>query len=91
MATHWTVGIISVMFLIVAQEFGGTVMMTISTKLAIYQGFIIERLTNPRKKAFNDGFLKGTVGSLYQNKPLDKIIAVFCQMACSYINNRQYL
>ena len=56
-----------------AQEFGGPVMMTIPLNLVIYpKGFIIERLTNPRKKAFNDGFLKGTVGSLYQNKPLDK-------------------
>ena len=25
-----------------------------------------------RKKAFNDGFLKGTVGCLYQNNPFDK-------------------
>ena len=48
MATHWIVVIMSVIFLISAQEFGGTVMMTISLKLVIYQkGFIIERLTNP--------------------------------------------
>ena len=72
MATHWTVGITSEMLLIVAQEFGGTVMMTISLNLVIYlKGFIIERLTNPQKKAFNDGFLKGTFGCLYQNKPFD--------------------
>ena len=46
MATHWIVGITSVMFLIAVQEFGGTVMMKISLKLVIYQkGFIIERLT----------------------------------------------
>ena len=50
METHWIVGITSVMFLIAAQEFGGTVMMTISLKLVIDQkGFIIEKLTNPRK------------------------------------------
>ena len=50
MATHWIMGITSVMFLIAAQEFGGTVMMTISLKLVIYQKvFIIERLTNPLK------------------------------------------
>ena len=73
MATHWTVGIISVMFLIVAQEFGGTVMMTISLNLVIYlKGFIIEKLTNPPKKALNDGFLEGTVGCLYQIKPFDE-------------------
>ena len=73
MATHWIVGIKSVMILIVAQEFGGTVMMTISLNLVIYQkGFIVERLTNPRKKVFNDGFLKGTVCCLYQNKLYDK-------------------
>ena len=38
MATHWTVGIMSVMFLIVALEFGGTAMMTISLNLEIYGG-----------------------------------------------------
>ena len=73
MATYWTVGITSVMFLIVALEFGGTVMMTISLNLEIYlMGFIIEKITNPRI-FFNDEFLKGTVGCLYQNKPFDKI------------------
>ena len=50
MATHWIVVIMSVMFLIAAQEFGGTVMMTISLKSVIFQkGFIIERLTKPQK------------------------------------------
>ena len=42
MATHWIVEITSVMFLIPAQELGGTVMMLISPKLVIYQkGFIL--------------------------------------------------
>ena len=51
MATHWIVAIMSVMSLIAAQEFGGTVMMTISLKLGIYlKGFIIEILTNSRKR-----------------------------------------
>ena len=74
MATHWIVGNTSVIFLIVAQEFGGTVMMTISLNLVIYQkGFIIERPTNPRgNKLFNDGLLKGTICCLYQNKPFDE-------------------
>ena len=45
-ATHWFVVIMSVMFLMTAPEFGGTVMMKISLKLVIYQrGFIIERVT----------------------------------------------
>ena len=35
MATNWIVVIMSVMFLIAAQEFGGTVMMTISLKLVL--------------------------------------------------------
>ena len=68
METRWIVVIISVMFLIAAQEFGGTVMMTISLNLVIYlKGFMIEKLTTPRrkKKAFNYGFLEGTVGCLY--------------------------
>ena len=47
MVTHWIVFILSMMFLIAAQEVGGSVMMTISLKLVIYQmGFIIQRLTN---------------------------------------------
>ena len=51
MSTNWTVGIISVMLLILALEFGGTAMMTISLNLEIYlMGFIIEKITNPRKK-----------------------------------------
>ena len=51
MATHWTVGIMSVMFLIVALEFGGTAMMTISLNLDIYlMGFIIEKIINPQGK-----------------------------------------
>ena len=50
MAYHWVVVIMTVMFLMTAQEFGGIAMMTISQKLVIYQkGFIIERLTNPQK------------------------------------------
>ena len=51
MATHWTVGIMSEMFLIVSLEFGGIAMMTISLNLEIYlMGFIIEKLTNPHQK-----------------------------------------
>ena len=51
MTTNCIVVIISVMFLMAAQEFGGTVMMTISIKLVIYQkGFIVKRLTNSQKK-----------------------------------------
>ena len=50
-ATLWIVEIISVMFLILAHEFGGIVMMPISQKLAIYQKrFILERATNQLKK-----------------------------------------
>ena len=74
MATHWTVGIMSVMFLIVALEFGGTAMMTIYQNIEIYlMGFIIEKITNPHfKKTFNGGFVKDTVCCLYQNKPFNK-------------------
>ena len=42
MTTHWIMVNMSVMVLIAAQEFGGTVLMTISLKLVIYlKGFII--------------------------------------------------
>ena len=37
MVNHWILYIISVMFLIPTQEFDGTIMMTISLKLVIYQ------------------------------------------------------
>ena len=58
MATHWTVGIMSVMFLIVALEFGGTVMMTIYQNILIYlMGFNIKNMTNPPLKVFFDGGL----------------------------------
>ena len=59
MATHWTVGITSVIFLIVAPEFGGYVLMTISLNLVLYlMGFIIEKLTNPQKKRLMIGSSK---------------------------------
>ena len=46
MVTHWIVDIMSVLFLVPTQEFGDTVLMTISLKLMIYRkGFILERGT----------------------------------------------
>ena len=73
MATHWTVGIMSVMVLIVALEFGGTVMMAIYQNIEIYlMGFIIKNLTNHNKFFFNGGFVKGTVCCIYQNLPFNK-------------------
>ena len=54
MATHWIMVIMSVMFLMEAQEFDGTVMMTISLKLVILPKgvFCIEthKHTNKKKK-----------------------------------------
>ena len=44
-AAHWIVDIMSVIFLIPKNEFGGNVMMKISLKLVLYQqGFIFERV-----------------------------------------------
>ena len=49
--TCWAVDIMSVMFLMTVQEFGDTVMMTISLKLVIYQNkFILEKVTKKRKE-----------------------------------------
>ena len=49
MATHLIVDIMSVMFLMQTNEFGGNVMMAISLKLVIYlKGFILERVTKKK-------------------------------------------
>ena len=74
MESHWIVVIMSVMFLISAHEFGGTVMMKISLKSVIYQkGFIIETLTNQQKrKEINAMFNRCIVCCLYHNNPSDK-------------------
>ena len=50
MATNWIVVIMSVMFLIVAQEFGGTVMMIISLKLVILPKGVYYRETQKHTK-----------------------------------------
>ena len=48
--TLWIVEIMSVVFLMPTQEFGGTVMMSIPSKLVIYQkGFILEIFTKKLK------------------------------------------
>ena len=49
--TIWIVEIMSVMFLMPTQEFGGTVMMPISQKLVIFQkGYIQDRVTNQQQQ-----------------------------------------
>ena len=51
MVTLWIAEMMTLMFLIPTQEFGGTVMMTISLKLVIYQkGFILDRVKKTIKK-----------------------------------------
>ena len=50
MATHWIVVIMSVMFLIAAQELGGTVMTTISLKLVILPKGVYYRETHKHTK-----------------------------------------
>ena len=47
---HWIVGIMSMMFLIAAQEFGGTVMMKISPKLVILPKGVYYTETNKHTK-----------------------------------------
>ena len=50
-ATHWIVDIMSAIFLMTTQEFGGTVKITISLKLAIYQkGFILEKVIEKQEE-----------------------------------------
>ena len=53
MATHWILVIMSVMFLIAAQEFGVTVMMTISLKLVILSKGFYYRETHKHTKNKN--------------------------------------
>ena len=73
MSTHWIVFIMSVMFLMAAQEFGGTVMMKISIKLVIYQkGLIIERFTKKRKIKNDVRINRCIINCLYQNNPSEK-------------------
>ena len=50
METHWIVAIISGMSFMAEQEFGGTVMMTISLKLLIYQKVFIKRYKKNTKE-----------------------------------------
>ena len=50
MVTHWIVVIMSVIFLIAAQEFGGTVMMTISLKLVILPKGVYFRESHKKRK-----------------------------------------
>ena len=51
METHWIFDIMSVVFLIPTQEFGGTVMMTITLKIVVFQVlYILERVTNKKQK-----------------------------------------
>ena len=50
MATHWIVVIMSVMFLITVQDFGGTVIMTISLKLVILPKGVYYRETHKNIK-----------------------------------------
>ena len=49
MATNWIVEMMSVIFLMPAQEFGGTVMMTISLKLVIYPKWLYYRESQKNK------------------------------------------
>ena len=59
MVTLWIVDIISVMFLISTQEFGGIVMILISRKLVIcLKGFILKRVSNQQKKGNLCKYLK---------------------------------
>ena len=73
MVTLYIVNIISVIFLILTQEFGGIMMMSILLKLVICpKVFILERVTKKTKKR-SVRLKKNTVCGLYQNKPSDSI------------------
>ena len=54
MATHWIVVIMEVVFLIAAQEFGSTVMMTISLKVVILPKGVYYRETHKLTKNKNE-------------------------------------
>ena len=75
MATPFIIEMMSVMFLIPTQEFGGTVMMTISLKLVICQkGFILERSTKKQKTKIKlCQSQQMYYYFLYQNNPSEKI------------------
>ena len=91
--TNCIVEIMSVMFLVPTQEFGGTTMMTISLKLIIYQkGFILERVTknkNKNKKQKSDVRLnRCIICCLYQNNTYDKIQLYFFSRIHQHVQNQ---
>ena len=87
MATHWIVEIMLVMFLMLTQEFGGTVMMTLSLKLLIYQkGFILERVTKKSDVRLNICI----ICCLYQNKPSEKIQLYSFSRIHNHVQNQSY-
>ena len=91
MATHWIVVIISVMFLIAAQEFGGTVMMKISIKLVMYQnGFILERVTKKLKETIDVRLKNFIIFCLYQNNPSETIQFYLFSIIHNHVQNKSY-
>ena len=90
MKTNWIVEIMSVMFLIPTQEFGGTVMMTISLIVVIYhKGFILDRVKKKNKKSdvrLNICIICG----LYQNKQYEKIQLYFFARMNQRVQNQSY-
>ena len=74
MPTHFIVVIMSVIFLMAAQEFGGTVMMKISLKLVILPKGVYYREKNKNTK--NEKECQDQqmyYFYIYQNNPSDKI------------------
>ena len=77
METHWIVDIMSVIFFMPTQEFGGAVMMTISLKLVIYhRGFILQWVTKNKKKV-DFRINRCNICCLYQNNPSEKYSPFF--------------
>ena len=78
MGTHWIVESMSMMFLIPTQEFGGTVIMTISLKLVIHQkGFILKRAIKKQQSDVRSNIF--IICCFYQNKTSEKYSSIHFQ------------
>ena len=92
MGTHWIVESMSMMFLIPTQEFGGTVIMTISLKLVIHQkGFILKRAIKKQQSDVRSNIF--IICCFYQNKTSEKYSSIHFQefMNVSKINHMKKL
>ena len=90
METRWIIDIMSVMFLMQTQEFGGTVMIKISLKLVILPKGVYIRDSHKKKKQINVSINRCIIFCLYQNNPSDKIQLYYFSRLHQHVQNQSY-